>query len=104
MKITFLPDAPAPANLSAASNPSSPSFYGSGFSRRDFLIVGIGLAALSPTLSLPQASAAQRTQTNGAPMSSGTITAKDGAQIYYKDWGTGQPIVFHHGWPLSADG
>jgi non-heme chloroperoxidase len=32
-----------------------------------------------------------------------TITAKDGAQIYYKDWGSGQPIVFSHGWPLSAD-
>jgi non-heme chloroperoxidase len=32
-----------------------------------------------------------------------TITVKDGTQIFYKDWGTGQPIVFHHGWPLSAD-
>ncbi|HVE56151.1 MAG TPA: alpha/beta hydrolase [Pyrinomonadaceae bacterium] len=31
------------------------------------------------------------------------ITAKDGAQIFYKDWGKGQPIVFSHGWPLSAD-
>lgn len=36
-------------------------------------------------------------------MSMNTVTTKDGAQIFYKDWGSGQPIVFHHGWPLSAD-
>jgi non-heme chloroperoxidase len=32
-----------------------------------------------------------------------TITTRDATEIFYKDWGTGQPIVFHHGWPLSAD-
>ncbi|WP_199743378.1 alpha/beta fold hydrolase [Caulobacter sp. 602-1] len=38
-------------------------------------------------------------------MSSGYVTTKDGVKIFYKDWGpkTAQPIVFHHGWPLSAD-
>ena len=32
-----------------------------------------------------------------------TITTRDGSQIYYKDWGSGQPILFSHGWPLNAD-
>src|ERR1700723_3627938 len=40
-------------------------------------------------------------ETTGAQMN--FITVKDGTQIYFKDWGTGQPIFFHHGWPLSAD-
>jgi non-heme chloroperoxidase len=31
------------------------------------------------------------------------VTTKDGVEIFYKDWGSGQPIMFHHGWPLSAD-
>src|ERR1700721_1413388 len=33
----------------------------------------------------------------------GTITTTDGTEIFYKDWGSGPPIVFSHGWPLSAD-
>jgi pimeloyl-ACP methyl ester carboxylesterase len=31
------------------------------------------------------------------------VTTRDGAEIFYKDWGSGQALVFHHGWPLSAD-
>ena len=32
-----------------------------------------------------------------------TVTTKDGTEIFYKDWGTGEPLFFHHGWPLTAD-
>jgi non-heme chloroperoxidase len=45
--------------------------------------------------------ASRSIQTTGKHMD--TITTKDGVNIFYKDWGSGQPIVFHHGWPLSSD-
>ena len=50
------------------------------------------------------ASSASPTYLNGV-QDMAFFTTRDGAQIFYKDWGPkeGQPIVFHHGWPLSAD-
>jgi non-heme chloroperoxidase len=44
-----------------------------------------------------------RMQSTEGARTMATITTTDGTEIFYKDWGSGQPIVFHHGWPLSAD-
>lgn len=72
--------------------------------RRAFLGLGLGAATLAalpatahPTSPSPLA--------NERHMTMSTITTKDGVDIFYKDWGPrdGRPIVFHHGWPLSAD-
>jgi non-heme chloroperoxidase len=78
-----------------------------GASRRDVLL---GALAVTVTSSLPSAAAlAKGTHSSHNPNSGAAamsiITTKDGAEIYYKDWGRkdAQPIVFHHGWPLSAD-
>ena len=77
-----------------------------GASRRDILVGGAiaAVAMTMPPLLTGAASAATpiSNRSEGTNAMS-TITTKDGAQIFYKDWGHGQPIVFHHGWPLSSD-
>ncbi len=78
-------------------------------SRRGLMTAGLGLAAaaaaapLAAQAATPKAAAAKPHAAHRAQ--SGFVTTKDGVQIFYKDWGPkdAEPIVFHHGWPLSAD-
>ncbi|MBY2919723.1 alpha/beta fold hydrolase [Rhizobium leguminosarum] len=75
------------------------------FSRRQTLLAGATLSAamVMPSLAF---SATTPTKIEGIlPMTTSLVETKDGVQIYYKDWGPkdAQPIVFHHGWPLSSD-
>jgi non-heme chloroperoxidase len=61
-------------------------------------------AALSfKTLPRGSAKASSDARSRNKELAMGMFTTRDGTQIFYKDWGSGQPIVFHHGWPLSAD-
>jgi non-heme chloroperoxidase len=70
-------------------------------SRRDILLgtaiisaLALGSESMAGPLKHGQHAAGDKTMS--------TITVKDGTEIFYKEWGAGQPIVFHHGWPLSG--
>lgn len=88
--------------------PTHPQPPQDGATRRTVLAGGVAASAAGALipLALPDPAQAQTPPSKGATrMSSGHVTTQDGVQIFYKDWGpkTAQPIVFHHGWPLSAD-
>ncbi|MNF33817.1 Non-heme chloroperoxidase [compost metagenome] len=75
--------------------------------RRDFLVLGLSAAALvavSPA-SFAARSSVHSPSINRGIMTMSTVTTQDGVEIFYKDWGPkdAQPILFHHGWPLSGD-
>ena len=73
------------------------------FNRREF--VATGLAIVGGAAVVPSAAKAGASPGAKGDMMMGYVTTSDGTEIFYKDWGpkTARPVVFHHGWPLSAD-
>src|SRR5277367_7112520 len=77
--------------------------------RRDIVIGGVSLAAVA-TLSQAAYAVGDPTKSSGESIyksrgehSMNRVSTRDGVDIFYKDWGSGQPVVFSHGWPLSSD-
>jgi non-heme chloroperoxidase len=75
--------------------------------RRDFLVLGLSATAFVTLSSAPclALTSVNSPDISSANMTMSKVTTQDGVEIFYKDWGpkNAQPIVFHHGWPLSAD-
>jgi non-heme chloroperoxidase len=72
-------------------------------SRRQALAAGASITFAMAVPAFATELSTPNTSKGLPPMTTSTITTKDGVEIFYKDWGAGQPIVFHHGWPLSSD-
>lgn len=78
-------------------------------SRRNLLLGSAAAASALVATTLPggaeaaQAAKGASASQQGKPHTGSYITARDGTQLYYKDWGSGRPVVFSHGWPLSSD-
>lgn len=85
-----------------SDTPNTPSS-----SRRQVLKVGATALAAGSLSAMVMGATGAQAATAATPKKGRndmtSFTTSDGTEIFYKDWGTGQPIVFHHGWPLSAD-